>query len=111
MELLLLILAVCLIGILATRFGYDSTAVPHSSEHHLASYGVVWEMHHGQLEDLRREARVWRLLREGTPRSARSKRLRRRLAAVLRGLAQWLSPEPAHPSEGGVRVLFRAPGP
>lgn len=110
MELLLFILAVCLIGLLATYFGYDSTAVPRAREHPLASYGGLWDVHNGQLEDLRREVLVWRLLNEAQPAGAK-KRLRRRLADVLRELAEGLSPESERACDGAGQVLFRAPGP
>src|ERR671939_323174 len=114
MELLLFVLVVCVIGILATRFGYDSRAVPYSSEHQFARYGMVWEVHNARFDDLRRETRVWRLLQEDRPSRPRV-HLRRRLAAALRALARWLSPEgepaAAQAPEAARLVTLRAPGP
>ena len=92
MELLLFIAVLCSIGILAVYFGYDSRAEPYSAEHQFARYGMVWDVCNAQLEDLRREARIWRLARQ-VPASPPGIRVRRRLATNLRDLARRLSPE------------------
>ena len=95
MELVLFVAALCLLGILAIHFGYDSRCVPYSKEHELAGYGVAWEMHHAQIADLRREASVWRLA-QAVPPSGRGMRVRRPLARALRALALLLCPELGH---------------
>jgi hypothetical protein len=107
MELLILVIGLIVIGILAVRFGYDSRSVPYSKEQELATYGVVWDMRHAHMEDLRREAAAWRLAQQVARRSAHGRRVRRRLAATLRALALWLSPElqrvAAHEAGGRLR--------
>lgn len=106
MELAAFIVGLCLIGILAMRFGYDSRSAPYSKEHEMAGYGVRWEVHPrhrsatpglstSRLEDLRREAEQWRLAREATASS--TMRLRLQLAQALRVLARWLSPDVVPP--------------
>jgi|SRR5918912_4589000 hypothetical protein len=104
MELVFFVAALCLLGILALRFGYDSRFVPYSKEHELAGYGMRWEVHHAELHELRREAAAWRLAQQARPR--RQMRIRRSLARALRRLAYMLSPEVQHRAtrraDGGV---------
>jgi hypothetical protein len=101
MELLVFVIGLCVLGYLATRFGYDSRAVPYSKEEDLARLGVIWEVHASHLADLRREADHWRLAQSTRvlerPRRITaqplSRRVRRGMAASLLTLARWLSPE------------------
>jgi hypothetical protein len=90
MDLLIFIAVLCALAFLAMRYGYDSRDVPYSEEERLARYGMVWEVHTFRLDDLRREAILWRRTQLLT---RRSRRLRRRLALGLRALAHWLNPE------------------
>jgi hypothetical protein len=90
MELLIVIFALGLLVFLAMRFGYDSRAVPYSKEHELARHGMVWDVHLSRLDDLRREAVYWRVVRQAArPR----RRVRSRVAFALREFAYRLSPE------------------
>jgi hypothetical protein len=115
MELVLFIVGLCLFGILAARFGYDSRAVPYSPEHEMARLGLVWEVHAAaRMDEFRRDARVWRLAQEAAA-PGRSMRVRRRVATALRAFALWLSPElrptQVRSHEANWLVTFRAPRP
>jgi hypothetical protein len=43
MEFLIVITALCLLGILANRFGYDSRSRLHSWEEQAAAAGLAWD--------------------------------------------------------------------
>jgi hypothetical protein len=43
MELLMFVVALCVGGFLARRFGYDSRATAESKEEDLAGFGMRWE--------------------------------------------------------------------
>jgi hypothetical protein len=43
MELLIIVFALCLLGVLAGRFGVDSRGGLHSREEQDARYGMTWE--------------------------------------------------------------------
>jgi hypothetical protein len=92
MELVFVVAVLILFGILANLFGYDSRSVPLSKEHEFARLGVVWEFRDDHLDDLRREAALWRLAGAAS-RPNQGLRVRRRLALGLRAVAHWLSPE------------------
>ena len=56
MELIIFIAALCVVGVLATRFGYDSRPTAHSKEEGLASLGLSWDQAGTTLRDTPREA-------------------------------------------------------
>ena len=56
MELIIFIAAVCVVGVLALRFGYDSRPSAHSKEEDLASLGLSREEPSTTLCGTRREA-------------------------------------------------------
>ena len=93
MEVLLVIIGLCALAFLSMRYGYDSRAMPYSKEEEFARHGMMWDAHMSHLEDLRREASLWRLksLAVSPPR----RRVRRRMAYGLRALAHRLNPEMA----------------
>ena len=43
MELLIMALALCALGLLAVRFGHDSRARLRSSEEQAATWGMAWD--------------------------------------------------------------------
>jgi hypothetical protein len=43
MELLIIVFALCVLGLLANMFGADSRVGVHSSEEEAAGYGMVWD--------------------------------------------------------------------
>ena len=43
MEFVIIIVAVCFLGVLANRFGYDSGARLHSPEERAAATGLRWD--------------------------------------------------------------------
>jgi hypothetical protein len=43
MELLIVSVALCLLGVLANRYGYDSRSRLRSPEEHFAAGGMIWE--------------------------------------------------------------------
>jgi hypothetical protein len=43
MELWVLVLALCLLGLLATSFGYDSSPGLRSHEEEAADFGMTWD--------------------------------------------------------------------
>ena len=43
MELFVIVFALCLLGLLATRFGYDSRDVLRSREDEAATTGMIWD--------------------------------------------------------------------
>jgi hypothetical protein len=90
MEFVIFIAALCALAFLAMRYGYDSRDLPYSEEQRLARFGMTWEVHSSRLDDLRREAVLWRRAQQVMP---PPRRLRRRVALVLRALAHWLNPE------------------
>jgi hypothetical protein len=45
MELLVIVFALCMLGLLATRFGYDSRDGLRSREEDAASTGMIWDAH------------------------------------------------------------------
>lgn len=90
MEILIIFIGLCALAFLSVRYGYDSRATPYSKEEEFARGGMIWDAHLSHLEDLRREAALWRLNRHVTP---PPRRVRRRIAEGLRALAQWLNPE------------------
>ena len=92
MELLIMVAGLCLLAILALRFGSDSRPRAYSDEEHYARLGMTWDAAQLHLLDLRHDAALWRMAqRASTPR--RAGRWRRVAARSLRGLAAWLSPE------------------
>src|SRR6266851_5412144 len=56
MELIIFIAALCVVGVLATRFGYDSRPTAHSKEEDLASLGLSRDQAGTTLSDNRCEA-------------------------------------------------------
>jgi hypothetical protein len=90
MELILLVAGVCLLGVLAARFGADSRPPHRSAEDRLAGFGFTWQGRPGT----RARAR----LRTATyP-------LRHQLAAVLYRLADWLYPVSAQGNRSSATV-------
>jgi hypothetical protein len=51
-ELLIFVIALCIVAFLATRFGYDSRASAWSKEAELGAHGVTWESDGGLPLDL-----------------------------------------------------------
>jgi hypothetical protein len=43
MELLVIVLGLCALGLLAGRYGYDSRSQLRSREHEAASFGLTWD--------------------------------------------------------------------
>jgi hypothetical protein len=93
MELLICILGLCLLSVLALRFGVDSRPRPSSPEEEYARLGMTWDGAEQHLIDPRRDAAVWRVAHQAAPR--RPAAWRRATARGLRSVAAWLSPEPA----------------
>jgi len=56
MELIIFVAALCVVGVLAMRFGYDSRPTAHSKEEDLASLGLSRDQAGTTLCDPRREA-------------------------------------------------------
>jgi hypothetical protein len=92
MEILIVLIGLCALAFLSLRYGYDSRATVYSKEEEFARYGVLWDSHLAHLEDLRREAALWRLNRHVTPTPA-FRLVRQRTAEGLRALARRLNPE------------------
>lgn len=90
MEILIVFIGLCALAFLSMRYGYDSRASVYSKEEEFASRGMVWDAHMSHLEDLRREAALWRVSRHA---ASEPSRVRRRVAEGLRALARWLNPE------------------
>jgi hypothetical protein len=47
MELLIVVAALCLLGILANRYGHDSRRRLYSPEEQAAAAGMTWDAHSG----------------------------------------------------------------
>ena len=90
MEILIVFIGLCALAVLSVRYGYDSRATAYSKEEEFARDGMVWDAHLWHLDDLRREAAMWRLNRDVKP---APRRVRRLIAEGLRALAHWLNPE------------------
>lgn len=90
MEILIIFIGLCALAFLSVRYGYDSRATAYSKEEEFARSGMIWDAQLSHLEDLRREAAVWRLNRQVKP---APRRVRRRMAEGLRAVAHWLNPE------------------
>ncbi len=90
MELILLVAGLCLLGVLAVRFGYDSRPTYHSAEDRLAGFGYAWQARPG--------TRVRARLKTATyP-------LRHQVAAALYRLADWLYPVSAQGNRSSATV-------
>ena len=92
MEILFVLIGLCALAFLSMRYGYDSRATAYSKEEEFARHGVIWDAHLAHVDDLRREAALWRLNRQVIPAPA-SRRVRQRVAEGLRALARRLNPE------------------
>ena len=90
MEILIVIIGLFALAFLSMRYGYDSRATVYSKEEEFASRGMVWDGHMARLEDLRREAALWRATRHLSP---EPRHIRRRVAEGLRAVARRLNPE------------------
>ncbi len=101
MELIIFIAALCVVGLLAMRFGYDSRPTAHSKEEDLASLGLNRDQKGSTLRDTRREAAR---LRSDHPNktSPASQPIRRTVTRVLHGLVGRC--------RSGSRAPFRVPG-
>lgn len=93
MELLIIVAGLCLLAILALRFGSDSRPRAYSEEEHYARLGMTWDAAQLHLLDLRHDAALWRMAQLAA-KPDRPRRWRRAAARGLRGLAAWLSPAP-----------------
>ena len=91
MELLIFVAGLCLLSVLALRFGVDSRPRSYSPEEDYARLGMTWDAAQLHLIDLRRDADVWRVIQQVAPR--RPAAWRRAIARRLRAIAAWLSPE------------------
>jgi hypothetical protein len=91
MELLICVAGLCLLSVLALRFGVDSRPRAYSPEEEYARLGMTWDAAQPHMIDLRRDAAVWRMARQVAPR--RPAAWRRATARRLRAIAAWLSPE------------------
>ena len=59
MELIVVVAALCIVGALAMRFGYDSRMPAHSKEQDQANFGLSWEEQTGASPgDARARSRV-----------------------------------------------------
>jgi hypothetical protein len=98
MEPLICVAGLCLLSVLALRFGVDSRPRAYSPEEDYARLGMTWDPAQLHLIDLRREAAVWRMTQhvELTPRRQPAA-WRRATARRLRALAAWLNPELGEP--------------
>jgi hypothetical protein len=97
MEALILFIGLCALAFLSMRYGYDSRSAVHSKEEEYGLRGIVWDVQLSHLEDLRREAALWRINRHV---AREPRRVRRRSAHALLALARWLDPELAPYSSG-----------
>ena len=92
MEFLIVTLVLVAFIFLSMRYGYDSRDAAYSKEREFAQLGMTWDLHTWRLDELRREAALWRLHQQVTcPR----RRIRRRVSVGFYALARWLDPEPA----------------
>ena len=85
MELIIFIAALCVVGLLAMRFGYDSRPTAYSKEEDLASLGLNRDQTGSTLRDTRREVARLRSDHPNKTSSARQP-IRRTVTRVLRGL-------------------------
>jgi hypothetical protein len=90
MELVIPIIILGALVALAMRYGYDSRDTAYSKEREFASLGVTWDVYTMHLDELRREAAMWRLHQQASP---PRRGVRRRVAHGLRSLAVRLNPE------------------
>ena len=90
MEFLIVLIGLCALAFLSMRYGYDSRTTAYSKEEEFARHGMLWDAHLSHLDDLRREAALWRSQRHVSP---PPRRIRRRIAHGLRALARRLNPE------------------
>ena len=85
MELIIFVAVLCIVGVLAMRFGYDSRVTAYSKEEDLASLGLSRDHAGTTLCDTRREASL-----HGFDHASKSSPLRwpmqRTLVRVLRAL-------------------------
>jgi hypothetical protein len=109
MELLIMIVGLCLLAILALRFGSDSRPRAYSDEEHFARLGMTWDAAELHLLDLRHDAAQWRVAQQAAPHMAGRPGVWRRVTArTLRGVAAWLSPELARPPSTSSRATTGA---
>jgi hypothetical protein len=85
MELIIFVAALCVVGVLAMRFGYDSRPSAHSKEEDLASLGLSRDQAGTTLCDTRCEAALLRLGHSNKTSPARQP-IRRVVARVLHAL-------------------------
>ena len=93
MELVLLLLSLCVLAVLALRFGRDSRPSLASREEQQAARGLVWNGRPGSLRRLPPQ------LTNGVyePTRGAAHPLRHGLAAVLYRIADWLYPDASQP--------------
>ena len=99
MEIVLLLVGLCVLGILANHFGADSRPGITSSEHFMAAHGLVWN-------GSPIEVRHWPAPQPANgvvTRPAAAHPLRHRLAAALYRLADWLHPDAREPRHAAQR--------